>query len=82
MNKEVKKKEEVKSVEDIEKLKAEEKEKWEIALELGYFDKIVDSGWKSLTARESGKVGGIMASRHRDKTESKKESIQKEKKKD
>lgn len=65
------KKDEVKNVEDIEKLKGEEREKWEIALELGFFDKIVDSGWKSLTARESGKVGGVMASRHRNKSEKK-----------
>ena len=63
------KEEDVKCVEDIEKLKKEDKEKWEIAVELGFFDKIVDKGWKSLTARESGKVGGVMASRHHHRTE-------------
>ena len=59
----MKKKIEVKTQEDIEKLKTEEQEKWEIALELGLFDKVVDSGWRSLTAKESGKIGGILSSR-------------------
>lgn len=37
--------------------------KYEIAEELGLMDKINESGWKSLTARESGKIGGIMTTR-------------------
>jgi len=37
--------------------------KLEIASELGLTDKIDATGWKSLTARESGKIGGIMAKR-------------------
>ena len=37
--------------------------KLEIAAELGLTDKIDAMGWKSLTARESGKIGGIMAKR-------------------
>ena len=59
----MKKKIEVKKPEDIEKLKKEEREKWEIALELGLFDKVVDNGWRSLTAKESGRIGGILSSR-------------------
>lgn len=59
----MKKKVEVKTPEDIEKLKTEEQEKWEIALELGLFDKVVGGGWRSLTAKESGKIGGILSSR-------------------
>lgn len=59
----MKKKIEVKKLEDIEKLKKEEQEKWEIALELGLFDKVVDNGWRSLTAKESGRIGGILSSR-------------------
>ena len=39
--------------------------KMEIAEELGLADKIKEGGWKSLTARESGRLGGIMANRHR-----------------
>ena len=55
-------------------LEKKEQEKWEIALELGLFDQVVQKGWKSLTARQSGKVGGIMAARRKikeDKTKSK-----------
>ncbi len=62
-----KKKIEVKSPEDIRLLESEEQEKWEIALELGLFDKVVETGWKSLTARESGKIGGILSARGRQK---------------
>lgn len=39
--------------------------KLEIAQELGVMDKVESGGWKSLTARESGRIGGIMASRKR-----------------
>ncbi|WP_317368158.1 small, acid-soluble spore protein, alpha/beta type [uncultured Tyzzerella sp.] len=39
--------------------------KYEIASELGLMDKINECGWKSLTAKESGKIGGIMTSRKR-----------------
>jgi len=60
----MKKKIEVQKPEDIKKLKEEEQEKWEIALELGLFEKVTSNGWKSLTARESGKIGGILSSRH------------------
>ena len=37
--------------------------KYEIAEELGLMDKVRDGGWKSLTAKESGRVGGLMAKR-------------------
>ena len=44
--------------------------KYEIAAELGLMDKIGQGGWKSLTARESGRIGGILAKRRKDyKTE-------------
>ena len=61
----MKKKVEIKKAEDITKLAAEERCKWELALELGLFDKVVDKGWKSLTARESGRIGGILSSKKR-----------------
>ena len=51
-----KEKQEIKTMEDVHKLPVEEQTKWEIANELGYFDKIVASGWKSLTSRESGRI--------------------------
>lgn len=39
--------------------------KYEIASELGLLDKATQMGWKSLTARESGKIGGLMTKRKR-----------------
>jgi len=41
--------------------------KYEIAEELGLTEKVKNSGWKSLTARESGQIGGIMTKRKRAK---------------
>ncbi len=45
--------------------------KFEIAEELGLADKIREVGWAGLTAKESGKIGGIITSRK--KNQSKKE---------
>jgi len=39
--------------------------KYEIAEELGLLGKVQELGWKNLTARESGKIGGIMTKRKR-----------------
>ena len=54
-----KEKPEIKTIEDVQQLPAKEQTKWEIANELGYFD----TGWKSLTSRESGRIGGMLSSR-------------------
>lgn len=40
--------------------------KYEIATELGLLDKVEQVGWKGLTARETGKIGGIMGKRKKD----------------
>jgi len=40
--------------------------KMEIAEELGLMDKVKATGWKSLTARESGRIGGIMTKRKKE----------------
>ena len=45
--------------------KADLKMKYEIAEELGLFDKISENGWKGQTSRESGRIGGIMGKRKR-----------------
>lgn len=37
--------------------------KYELAEELGLMEKITRTGWKSLTAKESGKIGGLMTKR-------------------
>lgn len=38
-----------------------EQTKYEIAKELGILDKVLEGGWKSLSAKETGRIGGIMA---------------------
>lgn len=37
--------------------------KYEIATELGLDEKIEKNGWKALTAKESGRIGGILRKR-------------------
>ena len=37
--------------------------KFEVARELGLWDKIEKYGWAELTAEESGRIGGIMTRR-------------------
>lgn len=41
-------------------LSAEEKMKYEIARELGLLDQVLEKGWKSLSAKETGRIGGLM----------------------
>ena len=52
-----------KGIPDLNNLTPEEQLKLEIASEIGVYDKVMHGGWKSLSARESGKIGGIMTSR-------------------
>lgn len=40
--------------------------KYEIAEELGLLKKVEQVGWKGLTAKESGRIGGIMGKKKRD----------------
>lgn len=48
---------------DLKSIKPEEMTKYEIAKELGLIDRVVENGWGSLTAKETGKIGGIMTKR-------------------
>jgi small acid-soluble spore protein F (minor alpha/beta-type SASP) len=48
-----------------EKELALEKLKFEVAKEIGVFDKVKMGGWSSLTAQETGRIGGIMNSRRK-----------------
>ena len=41
-------------------LSPEDKLKFEIAEELGLGDKVIKGGWRSLTAQESGRIGGLI----------------------
>ena len=44
-------------------LPEEEKLKYEIAGELGLLDQVLENGWKSLSAKETGRIGGLMTRR-------------------
>ena len=47
-------------------LPEEEKIKYEIAEEMGILDKVLESGWKSLSAKETGRIGGLLASKRKE----------------
>lgn len=49
----------------LEELSAEELVKYEIAKELGLFDRVMQNGWGSLSAKETGRIGGILAKRRK-----------------
>lgn len=44
-----------------------EKMKYEIASELGLEDKVNSLGWGGLTAEETGRIGGIMTKRKKER---------------
>ncbi len=41
----------------------EDKWKYEIASELGLLDKVLSDGWGGLTAKETGRIGGLITVR-------------------
>lgn len=52
---------------DLNNIAPEDKVKYEIAEELGLLDRVVNEGWKSLSAKETGRIGGIMNKRRHKK---------------
>lgn len=54
----------------------EDKWKYEIASELGLLDKVLSNGWGALTAKETGRIGGLITVKKK-----KIKKIQEEKKK-
>ena len=50
-----------------EELSPDDKLKYEIAQELGILEKVKETGWKSLSAKETGRIGGLMTKRKREK---------------
>lgn len=48
---------------DLGCLSPEDRLKYEVAQELGLLDKVVAGGWKSLSAKETGKIGGLVNKR-------------------
>ena len=51
---------------DFSKVKPEEMTKYEIAKELGLFDKVMKDGWGALSAKETGRIGGMVTKRRKD----------------
>lgn len=47
--------------------KKDEQLKLEIAKELGLLEKIEAGGWKSLSAKETGRIGGIISRKKKTK---------------
>lgn len=50
---------------DLNNLEPGEKLKYEVAEELGLLDRVMENGWKSLTSKETGRIGGIVTRKKR-----------------
>lgn len=50
----------------LEELTQEEKVKYEIAEELGLLDRVLEEGWRSLSSKETGRIGGLLARRKKE----------------
>ena len=52
---------------DLDHLEPEEKIKYEVAEELGLLDRVLNQGWKSLTSKETGRIGGLVTKKKKQK---------------
>ena len=50
----------------LEELTKEELVKYEIAEELGLLDRVLSDRWRSLSTKETGRIGGLLARRKRE----------------
>ena len=50
----------------LNELTPEEQLKYEIAEELGLLDRVMSDGWKNLSAKETGRIGGLMTKRKKE----------------
>ena len=48
---------------NLSELDADVQKKYEVAKELGIYDKVLEKGWGSLTAEETRRVGGVLRKR-------------------
>ena len=48
------------------KIDENEQLKYEIAEELGLLDKVLEGGWRSLTSKETGRIGGLITKKRRE----------------
>lgn len=44
----------------------DEKLKYEIAGELGLLDRVMTEGWRSLSSKETGRIGGLVTKKKRE----------------
>ena len=51
---------------NLDEITQEEKLKYEIAEELGLLDKVLSEGWRSRSAKETGRIGGLIARKKRE----------------
>ena len=51
---------------DLKCLEEDEKLKYQIPEQLGLLDKVMESGWKSLSSKETGRIGGLITKRRRE----------------
>ena len=49
--------------EEIPSMEEKDRMKYEIAEELGLLDRVAEHGWKSLTSKETGRIGGLLNKR-------------------
>ena len=50
----------------LSEIAPEEKMKYEIADELGLLDRVMSDGWRSLSSKETGRIGGLLARRKKE----------------
>ena len=55
-----------KKTKNLTKLDPKKERKYEIAEELGLLDRVMQDGWKSLTSKETGRIGGMVTGRRRE----------------
>ena len=48
---------------NLSELDVDVQKKYEVAKELGIYDKVLEKGWGSLTAEETGRLGGMLRKR-------------------
>lgn len=63
---------------DWDNLEPDEQLKYEIAEELGLLDQVKQEGWKSLSAKETGRIGGIMTRRRKEQKKEQNKEIAEE----
>ncbi len=53
----------------FDEMDEKERLKFETAVELGLADQLMKKGWKSLSASETGKIGGVMNRKMKEKNQ-------------